>query len=119
LKFNSTALNVGVTKQLSEYVTKFTFPDGRYVLSLCEGALLNMIAVGGNSPFIMSLTFASHLMAQIMISKRDQNLLKNKLCDLPTSVNEEIARLIFPLISENIYQLNNSQAEYLRKSNAK
>ncbi|SCB02622.1 Adenosylhomocysteinase [Bacillus mycoides] len=116
MEYNVAALeedSVINSEVLNEYVKEFVFPNGKKIYSLCEGALLNMIAGTGNPPHVMNLTFVNHILAQIDIHQNPEKYKENGMYELSNSMIEKVALLSFPELKSKLYQLNEEQKSYI------
>lgn len=101
------------SKYLNEHALEFKFPNGKKIYSLCEGALLNMIASSGNPPFIMNLTFVSHVLSQIDLHQNPLKYKNNSIYDLPSESSAMVAKLTFPELYNKLYRWNEVQKKYI------
>ncbi|MEX0869199.1 MAG: adenosylhomocysteinase, partial [Nitriliruptoraceae bacterium] len=87
-------------------------PNGRSVILLSEGRLVNLGNATGHSSFVMSASFTNQVLAQIELwTNHDQY--KNEVSVLPRHLDEEVARLHLERIGATLTQLTDEQAEYL------
>lgn len=93
-------------------VDQITFPDGKRIILLAEGRLLNLGCATGHSAFVMSASFTNQVMAQIELW---QNFSKyqNKVYILPKDLDEKVARLHLDKLGVKLTKLNNKQADYI------
>ncbi len=88
------------------------FADGRSILILSEGRLLNLGYATGHPSFVMSASFTNQVLAQIELwTKGDQY--QNKVYVLPKHLDEKVARLHLDRIGAKITELTDEQAEYI------
>jgi len=91
---------------------EFRFADGRSVLILSEGRLLNLGNATGHPSFVMSASFTNQVLAQLDLwEKRDSY--DKKVYMLPKELDEEVARLHLEHLGVRLTRLTPSQAEYL------
>lgn len=93
-------------------VDQITFPDGKRIILLAEGRLLNLGCATGHSAFVMSASFTNQVMAQIELWKNHQKY-QNKVYVLPKDLDEKVARLHLEKLGAKLTVLNNKQAEYI------
>lgn len=103
------------SRKLGPNVTITKLGSGKRIFSLCEGALVNMIAASGNSPEVMSLTFSCHLVAHVRYNIDSEVGLRSPggLTRLTKDLDREIAKTSYADIGCALYKLSNSQKEYL------
>lgn len=88
------------------------FPDGKRIILLAEGRLVNLGCATGHPSFVMSASFTNQVMAQIELWHNHQNY-ENKLYVLPKHLDEKVARLHLSRIGANLTELNDEQSNYL------
>jgi adenosylhomocysteinase len=106
----------GVVKhEIKETVDKFVFPDGRGVVILAGGRLLNLGCATGHPSFVMSSSFTNQVMAQLELwTHKGKDKYKEKdVYTLPKELDEKVARLHLPHIGAEFTELNDDQAKYL------
>ena len=92
-------------------VDKYTI-DGKDILLLAEGRLVNLGCATGHPSFVMSNSFTNHVLAQIELwTKHDEY--ENKVYTLPKQLDEEVARLHLAKIGVELESLTKEQAEYI------
>ena len=93
-------------------VDQVSFPDGKRIILLAEGRLLNLGCATGHSAFVMSASFTNQVMAQIELW---QNYKKydNKVYILPKELDEKVARLHLEKLGVKLAKLTTKQAEYI------
>ena len=93
-------------------VDVWTFDDGKSVIVLSEGRLLNLGNATGHPSFVMSNSFTNQVLAQIeLFTKRDSYPLGVHV--LPKHLDEEVARLHLASLGVRLTELSKDQAEYL------
>jgi adenosylhomocysteinase len=108
------------TKALREYewtnvkpqVDLVHLPNGRTVILLAEGRLVNLGNATGHSSFVMSTSFTNQVLAQIELWERHEDY-KNEVFVLPKHLDEEVARLHLEKIGAHLTVLTDAQADYL------
>ncbi|HQU58414.1 MAG TPA: adenosylhomocysteinase [Saprospiraceae bacterium] len=92
-------------------VDKYTI-DGKDILLLAEGRLVNLGCATGHPSFVMSNSFTNQVLAQIELwTKHDEY--ENKVYTLPKQLDEEVARLHLAKIGVELESLTKEQAEYI------
>jgi adenosylhomocysteinase len=93
-------------------VDMYTLPNGKKIILLAQGRLVNLGCGTGHPSFVMSNSFTNQVMAQIEIWQNHKNY-ENKVYMLPKHLDEKVARLHLAKIGVRIDRLSNKQAEYL------
>lgn len=93
-------------------VDQITFPDGKRIILLAEGRLLNLGCATGHSAFVMSTSFTNQVMAQIELWKNHKKYDK-KVYILPKELDEKVAVLHLEKLGVKLTKLNEKQAKYL------
>ena len=86
--------------------------NGRSILILAEGRLLNLGCATGHPSFVMSASFTNQVMAQIELHLNAEKYEK-KVYTLPKHLDEKVARLHLAKLGVKLTQLNKEQAEYI------
>ena len=86
--------------------------NGKSILVLAEGRLVNLVAAEGHPASVMDMSFANQALGMEYIVK-NQGKLENKLYTLPESIDKEIARLKLNSMNIEIDTLTKEQVEYL------
>ncbi|WP_279482802.1 adenosylhomocysteinase [Aureimonas sp. SK2] len=93
-------------------VDMVTFPDGKRMLLLSEGRLLNLGNATGHPSFVMSASFTNQTLAQIeLFTKGDQY--QNQVYVLPKHLDEKVARLHLDKLGARLSTLSDEQAAYI------
>jgi adenosylhomocysteinase len=87
-------------------------PNGRSVILLAEGRLVNLGNATGHSSFVMSTSFTNQVLAQLELWQRHEDY-KHEVYVLPKHLDEEVARLHLDKIGARLTTLTEAQAEYL------
>ena len=104
--------NYGDSKdEIKPQVDKYTI-DGKDIILLAEGRLVNLGCATGHPSFVMSNSFTNQTLAQIELWKRKENY-ENKVYMLPKRLDEKVAKLHLGRIGAELTELNNEQAEYI------
>jgi adenosylhomocysteinase len=88
------------------------FPDGKRIIVLAEGRLVNLGCVTGYPSFVMSASFTNQVMAQIELWHNSDNY-QNEVYVLPKELDEKVARLHLGKIGAHLTELTQAQADYL------
>ena len=99
-------------ENVKEQYDEWIFPDGRSILVLAEGRLLNLGCATGHPSFVMSASFANQVLAQIELAKR-QDEYENQVYMLPKHLDEEVARLHLDHLGVQLTELTPTQADYI------
>jgi len=99
-------------RQVREFVEEFTLPDGRNIYLLADGRLINLSAAEGHPSSVMDMSFANQALAAEYMVKNAATLEK-RVYDVPTDIDEQIARLKLESLGAGIDTLTAEQAEYL------
>jgi adenosylhomocysteinase len=103
----------GVEKvEIKPQVHEWRLPNGRSVLILSEGRLMNLGNATGHPSFVMSTSFANQVLAQIeLFTKLSDYELGVHI--LPKTLDEKVARLHLSALGVELTQLSNDQARYI------
>jgi len=93
-------------------VDQIKFPDGKRIILLAEGRLLNLGCATGHSAFVMSASFTNQVMAQIELWQNHKNY-KNDVYLLPKKLDEKVARLHLDKLGVKLTKLTKEQADYI------
>jgi len=94
-------------------VDKFVFPDGKEIILLARGRLVNLGCATGHPSFVMSNSFTNQTLAQIALWTEPGNYEKGQVYTLPKKLDEEVARLHLGKLGADLDTLTAKQAEYL------
>jgi adenosylhomocysteinase len=103
---------VKVTRDVRPHADEYTLPDGRHVVLLAEGRVVNLVAAEGNPPQVMDVSFAGQALALAWLA-RDHATLGRGVHGVPPAIDEEIARLTLESSGVCIDELTGSQRAYL------
>jgi adenosylhomocysteinase len=87
-------------------------PNGKSVLLLAEGRLVNLGNATGHSSFVMSTSFTNQVLAQLELWQHHEDY-KDEVYVLPKHLDEEVARLHLAKIGAELTVLTDEQADYL------
>jgi adenosylhomocysteinase len=93
-------------------VDEVEFPDGRRLIVLAEGRLVNLGCATGHPSFVMSASFTNQVLAQIELWTQKGKYDK-KVYILPKSLDEKVAALHLPKLGVKLTTLSPKQADYL------
>jgi adenosylhomocysteinase len=96
-------------------VDHVVFPDGKRLIILAEGRLVNLGCGTGHPSFVMSNSFTNQTLAQIELFTQGSKY-KNEVYVLPKHLDEKVARLHLKKLGVQLTTLNEKQAEYLHLS---
>jgi len=96
-------------------VDHIVFPDGKKIILLAEGRLVNLGCATGHPSFVMSNSFTNQTLAQIELWNNPKKY-ENKVYVLPKLLDEKVARLHLDKVGAKLTQLTKKQAEYIRVS---
>lgn len=104
--------NYGDTKvQIKPQVDKYTI-DGKDVIVLAEGRLVNLGCATGHPSFVMSNSFTNQVLAQLELWNHSDKY-ENKVYMLPKHLDEQVARLHLAKIGVELEELSQDQADYI------
>ncbi|NOZ37075.1 MAG: adenosylhomocysteinase, partial [Gammaproteobacteria bacterium] len=98
--------------EIKPQVDHVIFPDGKRIIILAKGRLVNLGCATGHPSFVMSASFTNQVMAQIEFFK-DSGKYENKVYILPKHLDEKVARLHLKKIGVNLTTLSQEQADYI------
>ncbi len=93
-------------------VDEVELPDGKRVILLAEGRLVNLACATGHASFVMSASFTNQVLAQIELWQNDGKY-QNKVYVLPKHLDEKVARLHLPKLGVKLTELTQKQADYI------
>lgn len=102
--------------ELKPQVDRYTLNNGRHIILLAAGRLVNLGCATGHPSMIMSFSFCNQTLAQIELWKENEGNKKyqsGKVYMLPKSSDEEVARLHLDKVAVKLTKLTKVQAEYL------
>jgi adenosylhomocysteinase len=94
-------------------VDKFVFPDGKAIILLARGRLVNLGCATGHPSFVMSNSFSNQTLAAVSLWTQKDKYEVGKVYTLPKHLDEEVARLHLPHLGARIDTLTEKQASYL------
>jgi adenosylhomocysteinase len=93
-------------------VDEVEFPDGKRIIVLAEGRLVNLGCAAGHPSFVMSTSFANQVLAQIELWTNPGKY-ERRVYVLPKHLDEKVAALHLPKLGVELTKLTTKQAEYL------
>ncbi|OIR08013.1 adenosylhomocysteinase [mine drainage metagenome] len=93
-------------------VDEVEFPDGKRLIVLAEGRLVNLGCATGHPSFVMSASFTNQVLAQIELWAHAEQY-ERKVYVLPKHLDEKVARLHLDKIGAKLTTLSQTQAEYI------
>lgn len=104
--------NHGKSKvEIKPQVDKYTI-NGKDIILLAEGRLVNLGCATGHPSFVMSNSFTNQVLAQLELWQNGANY-ENKVYMLPKHLDEQVARLHLAKIGVELEELNKKQADYI------
>ena len=99
-------------ENIKPQVDHIIFPDGKRIILLAEGRLVNLGCGTGHPSFVMSNSFTNQVLAQIELWQNHEKY-ENRVYILPKHLDERVARLHLDRIGAKITQLTDEQADYI------
>jgi adenosylhomocysteinase len=94
-------------------VDEVVFPDGKRLIVLSEGRLVNLGNATGHPSFVMSASFTNQVLAQIELWTAPAGKYENKVYVLPRHLDEKVAALHLAKVGAKLTPLTKKQADYL------
>ena len=99
-------------ENIKPQVDHVIFPDGKRLIVLAEGRLVNLGCATGHPSFVMSASFTNQVIAQIELWNNPDNY-ENIVYVLPKHLDEKVARLHLEKIGVSLSKLSQKQADYI------
>ena len=99
-------------ENIKPQVDHIIFPDGKRIILLAEGRLVNLGCATGHPSFVMSNSFTNQVLAQIELWENGDDY-KNEVYVLPKHLDEKVARLHLDRIGAKVTELSDAQAAYI------
>jgi len=99
-------------ENIKPQVDHVVFPDGKKLIVLAEGRLVNLGCATGHPSFVMSASFTNQVLAQIELWGHPDQY-ENKVYVLPKQLDEKVARLHLKKIGAHLTTLTAAQATYI------
>ena len=100
------------TEEIKPQVDEIEFPDGKKLILLSQGRLVNLGNATGHPSFVMSASFTNQVMAQLELWKSHSNY-ENKVYVLPKHLDEKVAMLHLKKVGAKLTTLSKKQADYI------
>jgi adenosylhomocysteinase len=94
-------------------VDEVVFPNGKRLIVLSEGRLVNLGNATGHPSFVMSASFTNQVLAQIELYTAKPGQYEKKVYTLPKHLDEKVAALHLAKVGAKLTQLSRKQADYL------
>ena len=104
-----------VKEQIKPQVDLYTLDNGKQIILLAEGRLVNLGCATGHPSFVMSNSFTNQVLAQIELWKNVESY-ENKVYVLPKHLDELVARLHLEKLDVELEELTDEQAKYISVS---
>lgn len=101
-----------VWSEIKPQVDEIEFPDGKRMILLAKGRLVNLGCATGHPSFVMSASFTNQVLAQIELWQ-DSDKYENKVYTLPRHLDEKVAALHLDKIGAKLTELREDQANYI------
>ena len=99
-------------ENIKPQVDHVVFPDGKRLIVLAEGRLVNLGCATGHPSFVMSNSFTNQVLAQIELFRHEERY-ENRVYVLPKHLDEKVARLHLDRVGAHLTELTAEQAEYI------
>jgi len=99
--------------EIKPQVDHVVFPDGKKIILLAKGRLVNLGCATGHPSFVMSSSFANQTIAQIELFTHSDYYEQGKVYVLPKHLDEKVARLHLKKVGAMLSELTDEQAEYI------
>jgi len=100
-------------EEIKPQVDHVIWPDGRRIILLARGRLVNLGCATGHPSFVMSNSFTNQVLAQIELFQNHRNYRPGEVRVLPRHLDEEVARLHLDQIGAELTELTPEQAQYI------
>nr|WP_320133514.1 adenosylhomocysteinase [uncultured Holophaga sp.] len=113
-EINVASLEGYTWEEIKPQVDHVIFPDGKRIIMLAKGRLVNLGCATGHPSYVMSSSFANQTLAQIELwTKRDTNEYPVGVYTLPKHLDEHVARLQLKKLNAQLTTLSDKQAAYI------
>ena len=106
------ALNNMVWSEVKPQVDEIEFPDGKRMILLAKGRLVNLGCATGHPSFVMSASFTNQVLAQMELWNEAEKY-ENKVYTLPRHLDEKVAALHLEKVGASLTTLRPDQADYI------
>jgi adenosylhomocysteinase len=100
-------------EEIKPQVDHIIFPDGKRIILLAQGRLVNLGCATGHPSFVMSSSFANQTIAQIELWTRNEAYTSGEVYVLPKHLDEKVARLHLDKLGVQLTTLSQEQADYI------
>ena len=100
-------------EEIKPQVDHVIFPDGKRIILLAKGRLVNLGCATGHPSFVMSNSFANQTLAQIELFTKPKDYQAGQVYVLPKHLDEKVARLQLSKLGVQLTQLTKAQAAYI------
>lgn len=102
-----------VWEEIKPQVDHVIWPDGKRIILLAKGRLVNLGCATGHPSFVMSNSFTNQVLAQIELFQNSNQYSAGEVYILPKHLDEEVARLHLEQIGAQLTTLSETQAQYI------
>lgn len=114
-------------QNIKPQVDRYLMPNGRHIILLAEGRLVNLGCATGHSSFVMSCSFTNQVLAQILLFKAEDKAFREKYIEfgaslgkldigvyvLPKILDEQVAKLHLAHVNAKLTKMSDVQADYM------
>ena len=100
-------------EEIKPQVDHIVFPDGKRIILLAKGRLVNLGCATGHPSFVMSASFTNQTIAQIELYTRGEQYRQGQVYVLPKHLDEKVARLHLAKLGARLTTLTQKQADYI------
>jgi adenosylhomocysteinase len=100
-------------ENIKPQVDEVVFPDGKRLIVLSEGRLVNLGNATGHPSFVMSASFTNQVLAQIELFNAPSGKYERQVYTLPKALDEKVAALHLAKVGAKLTRLTPQQAEYI------
>ncbi len=100
-------------ENIKPQVDHIIFPDGKKIILLAQGRLVNLGCATGHASFVMSNSFTNQVLAQLELFGDHAKKYQHKVYVLPKILDEMVARLHLDRVGAKLTQLSKTQADYI------
>jgi adenosylhomocysteinase len=100
-------------EEIKPQVDHVIFPDGKRIILLAKGRLVNLGCGTGHPSYVMSSSFANQTIAQIELFTRSESYEVGQVYVLPKHLDEKVARLQLKKLNAQLTELSEEQAAYI------
>jgi adenosylhomocysteinase len=100
-------------EEIKPQVDHYIFPDGKKLIVLASGRLVNLGCATGHPSFVMSCSFSNQVLAQLTLWTETKRYAKGQVYVLPKALDEKVAAFHLPKLGVKLEKLSTKQAEYL------